>query len=467
MPDGDQSEKLSLVPAPFRRLFDSIDLSAMSLKTGDAHYFPFTGTASVILAGVGKLSDVSADSLRLAAAGCALACRKHRIARLHFVVPEIARLSPEAALTAITEAIMLAPYSFEKYKTRRESADKPLARAVIHSDHESADKIIARTRIICSNTLLCRDLVNETSDSSNPPAIAKHASALAKIRNVACRVFNEKEIEKHGMGLLKAVSRGASCPPRLVVLRYRGNPSTRESLAIVGKGITFDSGGMNLKSSGNIESMRSDMAGAATAMYVLKSAAELRLKINLYAVMPLAENMIGAASYRPGDVYSAYNGKTVEIGNTDAEGRLVLADALSFTIERYKPSMIIDIATLTGACVISLGEIAAGLFSTDDDLAGRLLQASETTGERVWRLPIFREYEDDIKSDIADMTNVSSKKQAGAIIGAVFLKNFVRKTPWAHLDIAGPAWYSKRRGHVPKNATGFGVRLLVEFLRNI
>jgi len=274
-------------------------------------------------------------------------------------------------------------------------------------------------------------------------------------------------LRKLKMGLLLAVSRGSKYSPQLVILKYKGDPLNKRSFALVGKGITFDSGGMNLKPSGHISDMRSDMAGAATSIFTLKAAAELKLKKNIIAVIPLCENMIGNNSYKPGDVFTAYNGKTVEIGNTDAEGRLILADALSYTEKNLKPNYIVDIATLTGACLVCFGEIIAGLLSNNDTLAECLYEAGEDTDDRVWRLPLHEEYDEDIKSDIADINNISSGRNAGTIIGAVFLKNFIKDTSWAHLDIAGTSWYSKQRGYKPKHATGYGIRLILNAIMNL
>jgi leucyl aminopeptidase len=315
--------------------------------------------------------------------------------------------------------------------------------------------------------VLCRDMINETSDRCNPVTFAAEAKKLARAGGMTCRVYGKNEIQKMKMGLLMAVSRGSSYPPRMIVINYRGNPKEKKSIAIVGKGITFDSGGMNLKPSGHMETMRSDMSGAASCLYAVMAAAELRLKVNLTAVIPLCENMLSNNSFRPGDIFTAYNGKTVEIGNTDAEGRLILADALAYTVDRLKPDCIIDIATLTGACLVCFGEIIAGMLSTDDKLAERLFRAGEKSGERLWRLPLYREYDDDMKSDFADINNVSAGRNAGTIMGAVFLKNFVDKTPWAHIDIAGTSWYSKPRGYKPKHATGFGVRLFIDLLKQM
>jgi leucyl aminopeptidase len=292
------------------------------------------------------------------------------------------------------------------------------------------------------------------------------AKKLASIKNVTCRVLGQKEISALKMGLLMAVNSGSSIPPQMVILSYRGEPGSRESIALVGKGITFDSGGMNLKTNGHIELMRMDMAGAATVMYALKTAAELGISKNIHAVMPLTENMISNTAYSPGDVFTAYNGMTVEVGNTGAEGRLILADALAYTLSKLKPAHIIDIATLTGACVVTFGETVAGLISTDDALTGRIRKAADSTGEKIWPLPLYSEYEENMKSDIADLCNMSSEKNSGTIHGAAFLKNFVGETPWAHIDIAGTAWYTKQRGYRPKNATAYGLRLITVLLKN-
>ncbi len=455
------------IPEPVRFIADRIDLSLFRGKSGETLFLPLSDMPNTIIIGLGKPEDVSPESLRNIAGNCITACKKKKITEIHLLIPPLPNIAPSSALSCVAEGVYLTNYNFEKYKSKKDIADNGIRHACFYSDAHGADAILKEIGIVCENTLRCRDLVNETSDRANPVAIADEAKKIAKLKGVACRIFGKKDIERMKMGLFLAVNRGSDYPPRLVVMRYRGNPRSGESTALVGKGITFDSGGMNLKSSGNIEAMRSDMAGAAAVLYAFRAAVELKLPANLFAVVPLTENMLAARSYRPGDIYTAYNGKTVEIGNTDAEGRLILADAIAYTVDRLKPTRIVDIATLTGACTVTFGEIVAGMLSTDDDTADRLFRAGEATGERLWRLPLYREYEDDIKSEIADMANVSSKKQAGTIIGAVFLKSFTRKIPWAHIDIAGTAWYSKRRGYSPRYATGFGVRLFVEFLKQL
>lgn len=265
------------------------------------------------------------------------------------------------------------------------------------------------------------------------------------------------------MGLLLAVNRGSDSDPAFIIIEYKGNPKSKEKTVLVGKGITYDTGGLNIKVS-NMETMKGDMGGAAAVMGTIVAAASLDLKVNVTAVIPTTENSISSRSYKPGDIYKSYSGKTVEIGNTDAEGRLILADALAYAVDHLKPTRLIDLATLTGAMIIALGTETIGLFSNNDALADGLIRSGSDTYERVWRLPLHEEYRDQLKSDFADIRNIGGRA-AGSITAAIFLQEFVGKTPWAHLDIAGTAYLEDgaKRYH-PKYGTGSGVRLLIDFL---
>ncbi len=461
-------KKGAAVPDIISHITKKVNLEFFKGKSGESLLLPLSDQPSLLLAGLGKAGEISRESLRNAAAGIIDICRKKKISGLHVLLPEPEGLVEKEVLSALAEGIFLGNYGFDRYKTRADDIDPRLKTAVFYvTDAVGSAGILRETAIVCSNTLLCRDLINETSERANPSSIAAEAKKLAKMKGVSCTIFGRRELEKLGMGLLLAVGRAGHHPPQMAILRYTGNPRSKKSLAIVGKGITFDSGGLNLKPSGHIEDMRSDMAGAAACIYTIKAAAELGLRKNLYAVLPLCENMVAGNSYRPGDVYRAFNGTTVEIGNTDAEGRLILADALAYTEKKLKPDFIIDIATLTGACLVCFGEIIAGLLSPSDELAEAVRSAGEATGERVWRLPLYKDYAEDLKSDIADMSNVSSTRNAGTIIAATFLKAFVESTPWAHIDIAGTSWGSKERGYRPKNATGYGVRLFIETIKTL
>ena len=455
------------LPGELSYIEKRLNLSFFKGKQAELMFFPFADHPAIILCGMGKKEEIDAESLRRSAAGIVSLCRDKSIDHVKVMVPEMAAIDGGRVLSAIAEGIYLANYGFDKYKTKTNDNGKPLLKsATFHTGVKNASSLLKRVEIISRNTLLCRDLVNETSEKSDSRGIARGAKALDKIPGVTCTIYGKKDIEKMKMGLLLAVNRGSKKPPQLVVLRYRGNPRNRKFIALVGKGITFDSGGMNLKPSGHIEDMRTDMAGAAAVMYALKSAAELKLPWNLYAVLPLTENMISNDSYRPGDVFTAYNGTTVEIGNTDAEGRLILADALAFTEKRLRPDWIIDMATLTGACLTTFGELVAGYVTTDEGMGKILEEAGTATGELIWRLPLFKDYEENVKSDIADICNVPAERNAGTIMGGIFLKTFVKTKRWIHIDIASTARATKQRGYRPKNATGFGVRLLVEAVTN-
>lgn len=449
-------------------LKDKADLSFFKGKVSDSLFIPLKGHPNVVIIGLGKKKDLNAEILRNSACEIIKVCKRLKCDSVKIIIPSAGSLNDEETIRYIAEGIYLSNYSFDIYKSKEDEEDKfSLKQATFFSDKKIKKDILEEIEIECGNTLLCRDLINESSEKANPVSIAGLSKSLGKNKSVGCTIYGKKELEKMKMGLLLAVSKGSKFPAQLVVLKYHGDPSSKKNIALVGKGITFDSGGMNLKSSSSIEDMRSDMAGAAACIYAIKTAAELKLRKNITAVMPLCENMIGPSAYRAGDVFTAYNGKTVEIGNTDAEGRLILADALSFTEEKFKPDYIIDIATLTGACLVALGETVAGLLSTDDKLSDAIFSAGEKTGDRVWRLPLYKDYEEMIKSDIAGIRNVSSGRNAGTITGAAFLKSFIKDTKWAHIDIAGTSWYSKARGYRPKYATGFGVRLFMELVRNL
>jgi len=455
------------LPGPLSFVGEQFNLSPFRGKQGDIAYCAMKNRPAVLLCGLGKEDDITPESLRNSAASAAAECLRKNIISASVMMPSIPRPGEREVISALAEGFCLGDYAFTRYKTKKENGDARFGEVIFRSDSEGAGDLLREAEIVCRNTNACRDLVNESSDNCTPALFAAAAKKLAKQRGISCTVFGEADIARMKMGLLQAVSRGSANPPRLVVLKYRGGTASSKSVALVGKGITFDSGGLNLKSAGNIEGMKSDMAGAAACLCAMGAAAELGLPGNITAVIPLAENMLGSRSYKPGDVYRAYNGKTVEIGNTDAEGRLILADALAYTADVIQPDVMIDIATLTGACIVALGEIVAGYLTTDERLAALIFEAGETTGERLWRLPLYKEYSEDIKSDFADMNNVAAGRKAGTIIGGVFLKNFVGKTPWAHIDIAGTSWFSKKRGYRPKYATGYGVRLFIELLKKL
>ncbi len=424
----------------------------------------------LILLGLGEEEHASAQVIRKAYGEVVKACRRKDLSSLAVILPEVEKVAESDCICkAVSEGLLLANYSFTHRKASKPEGNWKASLtkiALIGVDNEMKS-ICQNTRKTIDGVNLARDLVNGNADDITPQKIASEAKQLASEYNkLKVTVFDRKRIEKEGMHLLLAVNRGALHDPTFSILEYKGNPKSKDMTVIVGKGITYDTGGINLKPTGYLETMKSDMAGSAAILGTMKAVAALDLKVNLCGIIPSTENAIGPQSYKPGDIYSSHGGKTVEIANTDAEGRLVLADALSYAIKEFKPDRVIDLATLTGAIVVALGDEATGLFSNNDQLADQLFAAGVKTHERVWRLPIYKEYRSQIESPIADIKN-SGGREAGSITAALFLKEFVGKTPWAHLDIAGTAFFEKPRLYNTTHATGVGVRLLVEFLQGL
>jgi leucyl aminopeptidase len=424
----------------------------------------YEGNRAFIYCGLGEEAAVTPTVVRNAAAqGVRTAIRLKR-GEVSIVVPAKGA-GGEARWRPALEGAVLGSYSFSKYKS-----EKPVALISLELVSETVTMAEAqRVLSLCESVNYARDLVNDNAHSVYPESFAGEARAAARKGRMKCIVLDEKAIDKKGLGLLKAVGQGSAYGPRLVFIEYRGDPKSKDVTALVGKGITFDSGGQNLKPTGSIETMRSDMAGAAAVLGTMQAASALKLKKNILGVCSLAHNAIGRHAYFPGDVYRAYGGTTVEINNTDAEGRLVLADAIAYCIDVFKPSRIIDLATLTGGIITALGTTIAGLFSNNQELSERLFAAGERVNERLWAFPLYEEYTASMKSDIADLRNSSKKKKgwASSITGAAFIKEFVGGTPWAHIDIAGTAFNEDgETGEIVQGATGFGIRLLIDYISN-
>ena len=307
-----------------------------------------------------------------------------------------------------------------------------------------------------------RDIVNEPANKMTPTQMAEAASQLAETCGLSVEVLDKARMTKLGMGGLLGVAQGSQQPPRFIILGYKGKATTDIDLALVGKGITFDSGGISIKPSEGMADMKGDMAGGASVMAALSAMAQLKLKINVTALVPTTENLPSGTALKPGDIIKAMNGQTIEVLNTDAEGRLILADALCYA-RRLKVKAIVDVATLTGACMVALGKICTGVFSNNQELADKVMAAGQEAGEPAWQLPMFEEYREQLKSDIADIKNIGNR-YGGAITAAKFLADFVDDTPWVHLDIAGTADSDKEKGYLVKGATGVPVRTLVNLV---
>ncbi len=377
----------------------------------------------------------------------------------------ITAVSEESLAEVVTETIDLALYRYDCFKPA--SSKKRALKTCFLSFHDlnssRIEKAIEMGQVVAESVNFARDLVNSPANELPPRVLADRISKMAKECGISFKAFDKKALQKMKMGGILAVSQGSAEEPRFIVLEY-GNTKSPVDFAFVGKGVTFDSGGISIKPSDGMEKMKYDMAGGAAVAGILRAVAKLGLKTHIVGIIPAAENMPSGTAVRPGDVIWMGSGKSVEVLNTDAEGRLLLGDGL-FYAQRYKPKMVVDLATLTGACVVALGQLAIGLMGNDDKVINLIKEAGENSGERAWQLPLWDEYFDQIKGDVGEIKNVGSRG-AGTITAAMFLKQFVN-FPWAHLDIAGTAWADEKRPYCVKGATGIGVRLLTRMIRDL
>jgi leucyl aminopeptidase len=368
---------------------------------------------------------------------------------------------------AVAEGSLLGLYQYTPYKTVGREDLKEMEQLNIIADEKDFSLIesaIKKAQIISRAVYFARDLISAPSNEMTPSIMAQKAREIARRKNVSCQVLDKAKMKEMGMNALLAVASGSNEESKFIILEYAGGKKSAAPILLVGKGLTFDSGGISLKPADKMDEMKTDMSGGAAVMGVIMAAADLQLPLNITALIPSTENMPSGTACKPGDIIKSYSGKTIEVLNTDAEGRLILADALAYASE-FKPAAIIDVATLTGACVVALGDDVIGMLGTNDKLKKEIDKAAQTTGELVWELPLWESYHELIKSDIADYKN-SSGRSAGTITAAAFLSKFAGDAPWVHLDIAGPAWTNKEKTYIPKGASGVAVRLLVEFLRN-
>ena len=423
----------------------------------------------VLLVGMGKSSEIRSETLRVLAGRVVNKCIAKQLKELTLVAPLNQKLNMEIVpvLEGLLEGACLANHRFYAYK--KEKRHRPLQKIKLLVEPAIAKafgKTAARIETICGGTLLARNWVNTPSNDKKPLQFARAIVERAKKEDLKTTVFGQKELRQKGFGAMLAVAAGSRNKPCLVVIEYHPR-GAQDTIALVGKGVTFDSGGMNLKPSKSLHRMKVDMAGAAAVAATILNIARLKPNRNVIGIIPLVENLLSATATRPGDIIKSYAGKTVEIGNTDAEGRLILIDAIAFAIKTYKPQILIDIATLTGACVTALGRKIAGLFTFDDALAEKILFSGEKTRERCWRMPLPEDYKELLKSELADINNMPSSRAGAAITAALFLSEFAGNTRWAHIDIAGPASSSKENTYCPAGATGFGVRLLSDVIDNL
>lgn len=419
----------------------------------------------VVLVGLGRAEQI--DALRLQALGGSIVAFLNRLGESvgTLAVENLAGAPLQAPemCAHIAFGARLRAYRFDKYRTREKEDQKPSLQALNLqvTDVAAARKAFAPLERTADAIYFARDLISEPPNVIYPASFADRCKRLSAV-GVKVEVFDEKQLAKLGMGALLGVGQGSAHPPRVVVMRWEGAPKAKDKrpIAFCGKGVTFDTGGISIKPSAGMEDMKWDMAGAATVVGVMEALAARRARVNAVGVIGLVENMPSGTAQRPSDIVKSMSGRTIEVLNTDAEGRLVLADVCWYTQDRFKPVAMIDLATLTGAIIVALGHDYAGLFANNDELANRIAAAAKAVGEPVWRLPLGETYDKDIDSDAADVKNIGSNRAAGSIIGAQFIQRFVNDVPWAHLDIAGVAWAKKDMPTVPKGAVGYGIRLL-------
>ena len=470
--EGEESGRSGIVPmadealdGALRRLIDLGDFEGKHKQTAILYTKDAITAPRLAVVGMGKSDEFDAEKAREAAGE--IACQLRDLGVKTIAIPTPSDAPPEM-IQAATEGSLLALYQFNQHKTEGLDDVKELdAITFLVSDEDGISTLEAAVALgsaIARGTMLARDLSNQPGNKLTPTILAEKAQEVADGTGLTCEIFDLAKLKEKGFGTLIAVAQGSQEEPRFITLEYIPDGEKRETVVYVGKGITFDSGGISLKPGRGMEEMKHDMSGAAAVLGAMQVIGSIKPNLHVVGLIAASENMPSGTAIKPGDVVTSYSGKTVEIINTDAEGRLVLADALGYA-GRYEPQAVIDLATLTGAVIVALGNFTAGMMGTDQDLMNRLQAAGEKTHERVWQLPLWDDYDEQVKSDTADAKNIGDGT-AGTIAGAVFLKKFAEGYPWVHLDIAGTAWDMKGSSYVPKSASGFGVRLLVQLAQD-
>jgi len=449
-----------------RRLAESGELKGKPLEMTLLHYLPGLTPQRLLLVGAGKREKFNLAELRKLASAALRYLKARSVSRLAFLPRENDRSA--AAAQAITEGLLIANFESDKYKTKKENGKEVEAGVLAGWDETGraeGERGIARGRIIAESQNFTRELVNEPSNRLTPRMLAERAEAMARQAGLAVEILDEHKIEELKMGALLSVAQGSAEPPRVIVVTYMP-PQPRHGgsvIGLIGKAITFDTGGISIKPSEGMEKMKYDMAGGATMLGVMRALAQLKPSVKVVAVVPATENMPGGRAQKPGDVQIALSGKSIEVVNTDAEGRLILADGIAYA-KQLGCTHLVDAATLTGAIVVALASVNVGVFGSDASFTERLLSSARAAGEKMWPMPLDDDYREMIKSTIADIQNVGSGKGGGAVTAAMFLKEFAEETPWIHLDIAGTAWLDEPKPWAAKGASGVAVRTLVDFV---
>jgi leucyl aminopeptidase len=464
-PEADTAAADAALDGLISRLLDKGDIKGKLNEITLLHCAGKLAAGRVAVVGLGKKSDLTTDRIRGAAGEACRYLRQKSVDRIAAGLMGAGAngLKTEAVAQAMTEGAVLGLYAFRRHITKKENGYTEVREMALAGREERAIAAgINRGKIIAEAVCLARDMVNEPSNFMTPADMAEAARKIAAEHGLKIEVLEQQQMASLGMGALLGVAQGSQQPPRFIVLSYKGRKTEGVDMALVGKGITFDSGGIDIKPQEGMHEMKGDMSGGASVLASLQAIARLKPAFNVTALVPATENMPGGKAQKPGDIVKAMNGKTIEILNTDAEGRLILADALCYA-NKLGPKAIIDIATLTGACHMALGDLCSGAFTNDQSLLDKLVAAGKETGELLWQLPMWDEYKEQLKSDIADIKNIGGR-WGGAITAAKFLGEFVENTPWVHLDIAGTFYTEKEKGYTTKGATGVPVRTLVNLV---
>jgi leucyl aminopeptidase len=445
-----------------REITESNEFRAKDGTISIVHNNVGSGIKRALLLGMGDKKNLDPEKTRNLTGKVVIKAKELGITE--FVLIPFKNMDKEH-LSAMVEGIKLSDYSFNNYKRDEDRYDLNQVRILIINDMKNNQKIIQHSVVVSDAVLYTRDISNLPPNDCSPKDLVTFSKKLSENQKVKVRVIEKEEMKSYGFEGILAVGKGSASSPKLIVLEYPGSTKNRP-IVIVGKAVTFDTGGISIKPSEKMEEMKFDKCGGCNVLGIMKAVSDLALDTNVIGIIPAVENMPSGTSYRPGDIIKMYNRKTVEVLNTDAEGRIILGDALSFAVKTFAPKAIIDMATLTGAAIIALGTNVAALVGNDDDLVTKILEYSNQTGEKIWQLPLFEEYKEQLKSSNADMKNIGGRS-AGAITAAAFLSNFVEDTPWVHLDIAGTAWTqegTKEKSYNPKGATGFGIRTIVKYI---
>ena len=440
-------------------ILKAVRLGALTGKLGEGRTF-YDDERIILVMGLGKKENFDSEAIRKAGGSIAKMALGMKVTSL--AVECLCSCSEQKDCQALAEGIVLGSYRFNSHRTGNEDGPDLEEVTVLGGDGAA----LSKGAVIANGVCLARDLGNHPANVATPTRLAEEAQRIGDSGGMKVTILDREEIVEQGMGALAAVAQGSDEPPKFITLEYKGGPEDQKPIALVGKGLTFDSGGISIKPSGKMDEMKFDMCGSAVVLGVMQAVSILKPALNLIGVIPSTENLLGAKAFKPGDILKAYNGKTIEVLNTDAEGRLILADALSYVTMKHELEYALDFATLTGAVLVALGHHTTGIMGTDEELIRKVKASSAKTGEKVWDFPLWDEYCEEVKSKVADVKNLGNERNAGTIAGGAFLKEFVENdTPWVHFDIAGSAWGEKEKPYGPKTgATGNMIRLVIDLL---